>query len=176
MSVLGNLKFALPKKQPKSIISELIHLMELENLADRKPNQLSGGQQQRVALARALVRQPKLLLLDEALSALDISMREKLQDYLLRVHEKFDLTTIFVSHDIDEITKLASRVLVLENGKIVQSGTPESIYFQNLNQNEDFLLGKIIGFEASLSIIKIGKNLRKIERIKTHRKGDWIKL
>ena len=83
--------------------------MELINLHDKKPEFLSGGQRQRVALARAIVRQPKILLLDEPLSALDTTLRVKLQDYILRVHEQYRLTTILVSHDIMEVIRLSSR-------------------------------------------------------------------
>ncbi|MCB0847577.1 MAG: ATP-binding cassette domain-containing protein, partial [Bacteroidetes bacterium] len=125
MTVRGNLEFALQKGQDSSIIEELIEVVELGDLQKRKPTTLSGGQQQRVALARALVQKPKLLLLDEPLSALDKEMRVKLQGYLLKVHREYGLTTILVSHDTEEVSRLADQVFWLEEGKIRQTGTPE---------------------------------------------------
>ncbi|HMG89561.1 MAG TPA: ATP-binding cassette domain-containing protein [Chryseolinea sp.] len=124
MTVRGNLEFALQKGQSSAIVDDLLELTELGNLADKNPAILSGGQKQRVALARALVRKPNLLLLDEPLSALDSVMQSKLQDYLLQVHEQFKLTTILVSHDINEVMKMSKRVLILENGRVEKDGAP----------------------------------------------------
>jgi molybdate transport system ATP-binding protein len=124
MTVRGNLEFALEKNQSKNIVDELLQLTELEQLHNKKPNLLSGGQKQRVALARALIRKPKLLLLDEPLSALDTEMQIKLQDYILKVHHEFNLTTILVSHDLNEVIKMSKRVLVLEDGQIKKDGSP----------------------------------------------------
>jgi len=117
MTVEQNLLFAQGVKDKGSIITELIEIVELEEFVHSKPHELSGGQQQRVALARALVRKPKLLLLDEPLSALDLGIRRKLQKYLLRVHREFQLTTILVSHDSEEINVLCDHVLLMEDGK-----------------------------------------------------------
>src|SRR5882672_9212880 len=124
MTVRGNLEFALEKSQSKKIVDELLHLTELEQLHDKKPGLLSGGQRQRVALARALIRRPKLLLLDEPLSALDTEMQTKLQDYILQVHQQFSLTTILVSHDLNEVIKMSKRVLIIEEGQIRKDGLP----------------------------------------------------
>ncbi len=124
MTVKENLEFALLKDQPQAIIKELIELIELGELQDRRPETLSGGQQQRVALARALVQRPQLLLLDEPLSALDLDMREKLQRYLLKVHQEYGLTTILVSHDQQEIQRLSDQVYEVEQGRILRYGTP----------------------------------------------------
>jgi molybdate transport system ATP-binding protein len=124
MTVRGNLEFALQKGQSSGVVDDLLALTELVNLADKKPATLSGGQKQRVALARALVRKPNLLLLDEPLSALDSVMQSKLQDYLLQVHEQFKLTTILVSHDINEVMKMSKRVLLLESGRVEKDGAP----------------------------------------------------
>ena len=128
MTVRQNLEFALPKGGDPGIVSRLIDAVELGNLRDRRPTLLSGGQQQRVALARALVQQPQLLLLDEPLSALDEDMRRKLQHYLLRVHQDFGLTTVLVSHNQAEVTTLADRVLVLQQGTIGRQGTPREVF------------------------------------------------
>lgn len=127
MSVLQNLQFALPKTENQTLIEELLEVMDLQELKTAHPRELSGGQQQRVALARALVRRPKLLLLDEPLSALDSQMREHLQTFIRLLHERYALTTLLISHHPEEIQRLADRVLVLEKGKIIsESLTPET--------------------------------------------------
>jgi molybdate transport system ATP-binding protein len=105
-----------------------MEVVELKHLQHRKPGTLSGGQQQRVALARALACKPKVLLLDEPLSALDRQMRQKLQDYLLQVHRQFELTTILVSHEVGEIFKLSDKVLCLNNGQVVSYLTPVEMF------------------------------------------------
>jgi molybdate transport system ATP-binding protein len=127
MTVRENLEYALEKQQSHNLVDELLELMELTSLNNKKPGFLSGGQQQRVALARAIVRKPKVLLLDEPLSALDTTLRLKLQDYILRVHEQFQLTTIIVSHDILEVSRLSKHVFLMDHGKIVRQGEPGSI-------------------------------------------------
>ena len=119
LTVKENLRYALKQGQPDAIVNELLEMMELTNLHDKKPELLSGGQRQRVALARAIVRKPRILLLDEPMSALDTALRVKIQDYILRVHEQFKLTTILVSHDIMEVIRLSNRVLLMDHGKII---------------------------------------------------------
>ncbi len=127
MTVRENLEFALSTGQNKAIIDQLLEISGLASLQQRKPHLLSGGQKQRVALTRALVRKPKLLLLDEPLSALDFDMRTKLQNYIMDFHREFELTTMLVSHDFPEILKMSKRVLVLESGKIKQDCVPSEI-------------------------------------------------
>lgn len=166
MTVKENLQFALQKNQSQKIISELIELTELGELQHRKPKTLSGGQQQRVALARALVQKPELLLLDEPLSALDLEMRNKLQKYLLQVHQEFGLTTILISHDVSEILKLSNEILVIENGKIIQQGTPIEVFSQKKVSGKFQFTGEIIGMEKQdfiyILAILIGKDLVKV--------------
>lgn len=130
MSVEQNLSFALARHQAPQIIDELIDIMELEGLRSYRPNKLSGGQQQRVALARALVQKPKLLLLDEPLSALDTEMRQKLQHYIRQAHDRYQITTILVSHNQSEVQKMADHILVIEAGEIVQQGSPSEVFGQ----------------------------------------------
>jgi len=166
MSVRENLSYALEKGQDKSIIEELLSLMELEQLQDQKPAQLSGGQKQRVALARALVQKPKILLLDEPLSAVDNEMRVKLQDYIIRVHRKYKLTTILVSHDIAEIYKMSDKVIVLENGKISKQGTPDAVFSSRLMSGKFQFVGEILKIEKEnfiyIVVVLIGNNVVKI--------------
>ena len=103
-------------------------MVQLGPLAERKPHQLSGGQRQRVALARALIRRPKVLLLDEPLSALDKKLREKTQFELMDLQHQVGITFIVVTHDQDEAMALATRIAVMDRGKVVQVGTPAEIY------------------------------------------------
>jgi len=128
LTVRQNVAFAADGRHDTAFIDQLLALTGLDALQDRKPDQLSGGQKQRGALARALARRPHLLLLDEPLSALDAETRLKLQEELLTIHRQLGVTTLIVSHDLGEVFKLSSRVLVLERGRIVRSGTPAEIF------------------------------------------------
>ncbi|EFU4864810.1 sulfate/molybdate ABC transporter ATP-binding protein [Campylobacter jejuni] len=125
MNVKENIAYATSSKAK---VSELLALMGLENLAKIYPKHLSGGQAQRVALARALAREPKILLLDEPLSALDFKMRANLQDELAKILEYFKISTLLVSHDLAEIYKLSHRILELKNGKIIKD-FPKNEFF-----------------------------------------------
>lgn len=147
MTVLQNLAFALSKNQDRSILNELIEMVELGELQHRKPNTLSGGQKQRVALARALVQRPQILLLDEPLSALDRKIRSKLQNYILSIHRKYNLTTILISHDIGEIHKLADKVILLEDGKISKQGTPTEIFINQKVSGKFKFTGEVLSIE-----------------------------
>lgn len=129
LSVRENVAYAVDKNDTRWV-DELLGLAGLASLQNRLPNTLSGGQKQRVALARAIARKPAILLLDEPLSALDIELRSRLQDDLARLHQRFGLTTLLVSHDIGEVFKLSQRVLRLDEGKIVQAGTPTEVFLQ----------------------------------------------
>ncbi|MDX1830376.1 MAG: ATP-binding cassette domain-containing protein [Lutibacter sp.] len=166
MTVKENLEFALTKNQDKKIISELIEIVELGNLRDRKPETLSGGQKQRVALARALVQKPSILMLDEPLSALDSEIRYKLQQHILQVHNEFKLTTILISHDISEILRMSDYLFELECGKIIRQGKPSELFkFQNLNAKFQFT-GDLVAIEKQdflyILTIKIGKDIVKV--------------
>ena len=166
MTVLQNLEFALEKGQSKDIISELIETMELDDFKDRKPDTLSGGQKQRVAIARALVQKPRILLLDEPLSALDDQMRHKLQDYLLKVHKKYQLTTFLVSHDISEVFKLSDYVVKLEQGKIIAQGSPDELFLAKQKTGKYKTVGTVLSIQkadivAIVSVIS-GNNIIKV--------------
>lgn len=149
MSVRQNLEFALKHKSEAQKVDEVLEMMELEKLSSMKPQRLSGGQKQRVALARSLMSDPKILLLDEPLSALDTTMRLKLQDELQRVHEKFHITSILVTHDISEVFRLSSRVFKIEKGNITADGTPDEL-FSKLNTSAKFkLIGEVLSIKKS---------------------------
>lgn len=118
MTVRRNIEFA-QKKCDATEVDKLLHLFGLEALQAQRPSKLSGGQKQRVALARALAAKPQLLLLDEPLSALDFEMRNALQNEILKAHELLGSITLLVSHDLQELEKLASSVLLLRNGSVL---------------------------------------------------------
>ena len=165
-SVRENLEFALEKGQSNAVISELIDTIELKELENRKPHTLSGGQKQRVSLARALVQKPDVLLLDEPLSALDDKMRSKLQDYIIKVHQKYTLTTFLVSHDLAEVFKLSNYVIKLDKGKIIEEGTPESIFLDQSISGKYKTIGSILSIQKSdiVNVISIlsGSNIIKV--------------
>lgn len=150
MTVRENLRFALSKGQSAVMVEELIELSELGDLQHQRPLKLSGGQQQRVALARALVQRPELLLLDEPLSALDQEMREKLQHYLLRVHQAYGLTTILISHNQEEIEKMADWVVVLDDGKVIQQGKAEDVFQETAIPTSITLKGTLVNIEPTI--------------------------
>ncbi len=133
LSVADNLAFGLKRsKMPKSEIDgrveEMLRLVQLTKFAKRKPHQLSGGQKQRVALARALAKSPKLLLLDEPLGALDKKLRQETQFELVDIQEKTETTFVIVTHDQEEAMTMATRIAVMDHGKLMQVGTPDEIY------------------------------------------------
>ena len=149
MTVRQNLQFAQQKGANGKLVSTLLEMVELTDLQDLKPGTLSGGQKQRVALARALAQEPEILLLDEPLTALDPKMRLKLQEYLIRVHREFHLTTLLVTHSISEISRLANKVLVLERGKIIKEGIPSDVLLKHNVSGKFKFVGEIISLEAA---------------------------
>jgi molybdate transport system ATP-binding protein len=127
MTVEQNIQFAQNGKEG-SYTKRLLDILQLAEFAKYKPQHLSGGQKQRVALARAISRKPRLLLLDEPLSALDSAMRISLQDEIAKVHRLSESTTIMVSHDINEVLRLSDNVVYLEKGRIIKGGNPQNIF------------------------------------------------
>jgi putrescine transport system ATP-binding protein len=133
MTVEGNVAYGLkqeglPRAEIRDRVAATLDLVEMGTFAGRKPHQLSGGQRQRVALARALVKQPKLLLLDEPLAALDRKLRERTQFELVRIQERVGITFVVVTHDQEEAMTMASRLAVMEKGRVRQLGTPAEVY------------------------------------------------
>jgi molybdate transport system ATP-binding protein len=138
MNVEENISFALSKNESKKMVNDLMEVTGLTGLRDKKIQLLSGGQQQRVALARALVRKPQLLLLDEPLSAIDIEMRSKLQETLMAIHSVYKITSIIVSHDINEIVKLTSKTIHLTLGRMLQYSEPTEIFLDKFYEPSSF--------------------------------------
>lgn len=178
LTVKENLEFALSKNDSKEIIPELIELMELQSLQNSKPQNLSGGQKQRAALARAIVRMPEILLLDEPLSALDDEMRFKLQDYILKIHQKYKLTTLMVSHSISEIFKLSDKVIVVDKGKIVKEGTPENVFSEQKISSKFQLTGEIISITKSdiIYIVQVSSGNTIVKVVATEEEGREYKI
>ncbi len=151
MSVEQNIQFAQSEKNNK-IVTELLYIFGLSEFRKRKPNGLSGGQKQRVALARALVRKPQLLLLDEPLSALDAEMRTMLQNEIAKAHQISGATTIMVSHDLNEVFRLAKSVICIENGSILRNGKPEEVFSDNSISGKVQITGQIARIEKQDTI------------------------
>lgn len=152
MTVFENVAFGLRVKRRAERLSkteisnrvmQLLAMVQLDWLSDRLPDQLSGGQRQRVALARALAVEPKVLLLDEPFGALDAKVRKELRRWLRRLHEEIRLTSIFVTHDVEEALEVADQVVVLNEGRIEQIGTPDHVYEHPINSFVYNFLGSV---------------------------------
>lgn len=181
MSVMQNLLFVA---KDKALALRLLELTELTELQERYPKTLSGGQKQRLSLCRALMQKPKLLLLDEPLSALDPSIRAKLQMQILKLHKEFGTTTIVVSHDPSEIYKLASRVVLLENGKIVKDGTPKELLLKQNGSQKFSFSGELLELKKVdiiyVAVLAIGQQIVEVVLSKKeahcHRVGDSVTI
>jgi putrescine transport system ATP-binding protein len=155
MSVESNVAFGLkqegvPKNEIKERVAEALELVQMSRYIQRKPHQLSGGQQQRVALARSLVKRPKLLLLDEPMSALDKKIRQKTQIELVNIINKVDVTCVMVTHDQEEAMTMANRLAVMSEGRIIQVGSPNAVYeFPNSRFSAEFI-GSTNLFEGTI--------------------------
>jgi molybdate transport system ATP-binding protein len=159
LTVRQQLEFALPKKSDKARVDELLSLMELDELQHQRPSHLSGGQQQRVAIARAIARRPRLLLLDEPLSALDDDMRNKLQEYILMVHRHYGLTTLLVSHHLPEVFRLADEAILLENGAMGGQGPPTRLFAGRQNPVAVNHTGEIISITPDNGLLVVSIRL-----------------
>ena len=157
MSVADNVGYGLvvdgaPADERARRVEEALALVKLEGLGDRKPDQLSGGQRQRVALARALIKRPRVLLLDEPLSALDAKLREQMRFELVQLQQKVGVTFLFVTHDQDEALALATRCAVMNKGVLQQVATPGDLYeYPNSRFVADFI-GQVNLFEGRLTV------------------------
>ena len=148
MTVFGNVAFGLKiRKWDKAKISDRVHellrLVQLDGLAERYPDQLSGGQRQRMALARALAVEPQVLLLDEPFGALDAKVRKDLRTWLRRLHDEMHVTTIFVTHDQEEAMDVAEQLVVMNQGRVEQSGTANDLYEHPANEFVMSFVGEV---------------------------------
>jgi molybdate transport system ATP-binding protein len=148
LTVEKNVAYGIKEKRRLKEIKDFIALVGLSGYELHYPHQLSGGQKQRVALIRALARRPELLLLDEPLSALDWETRRQLQDDLKRIIREFYVTTIYVTHDVTEVYKLADYVIVLDLGKVIKQGTPEEIFLGKKLSTRIQIAGKVVHMET----------------------------
>lgn len=149
MSVEENLRFAQGGDKNEALITQLLEDFQLTELRSRKPATLSGGQKQRAALARAIAQQARLLLLDEPLNALDQETRLEIQDLLRSIHKGYNLTTLLVTHDIQEVFRLSDQVLVMQHGKIERTGSPESVLLEMPGETSAILEGIFLGLEET---------------------------
>lgn len=134
MTVRANIEFPLKmaklgKEEKEKRIASMLSILDIGDLLDRKPSQLSGGQQQRVAIARALVKQPRLLLMDEPFSNLDKKLRVKMRSEIRNLQQQLGITTIFVTHDQEEASSISDRIILMQEGHIIQQGTPQALYY-----------------------------------------------
>lgn len=155
MSVADNIAFGLkqehmPKAERTERVAEMMHLVQIEKLANRKPHQLSGGQKQRVALARSLAKHPKILLLDEPLGALDKKLREQTQFELVNIQERLGITFIVVTHDQEEAMTMSSRIALMRDGRVAQVDTPRRMYEYPSNRYSASFIGSINLFEGTV--------------------------
>jgi spermidine/putrescine transport system ATP-binding protein len=167
MTVAQNISFGLemlgkPKAETAARVGAMLKLVRMEELRDRRTSQISGGQQQRVALARALAPQPKVLLLDEPLSALDYKLRKDMQIELKRLQHETGITFVFVTHDQEEALTMSDRIAVMSSGRILQVGTPRDIYDRpsgrfvaNFIGETNFLEGDIVSAADGAAIVKL---------------------
>jgi len=181
MSVEENLLYVC---KDKKLANHLLQITELTQLKKRLPNTLSGGQKQRVSLCRAMMNRPKLLLMDEPLSALDPYMRTKLQTEILTLHKEFGTTTIMVSHDPSEIYRLSNRVVVLNQGKVINDGDAKEVLLKTSGSAKFSFEGELLDIlkvdVIYVAIISIGQQLVEVvitaEESKNLRIGDIVNI
>lgn len=181
MSVLENLLFV---RNDKALAKQLLEMTELSELSSRKPLTLSGGQKQRVSLCRAMMNRPKLLLMDEPLSALDPLMRTKLQHEILTLHKAFGTTTVMVSHDPSEMYRLSSRVVVLSQGKVIQDGDAKSVLLRTQGSQKFSFEGELLEIMKVdviyIAIVAIGQQIVEVvldgSEVKDLAVGDTVRI
>jgi spermidine/putrescine transport system ATP-binding protein len=172
LNVFENVAFGLRRRKVseaeiKRRVAEMLELVELPGYERRRPNQLSGGQQQRVALARALINNPRVLLLDEPLGALDLKLRKQMQLELKRIQSNVGITFVFVTHDQEEAMTMSNRIAVMRDGKVEQLGAPEDLYERpvtpfvaNFLGVSNLLDGKVVAINGEFADVELGRGER----------------
>ena len=174
MNVAENIGYGLkirkvPKREIKKKVKEMLELVQLEGYEKRKPSELSGGQRQRVAIARALANNPRVLLLDEPLGALDLQLRRAMQLELKRLQKKLGITFIYITHDQEEAINMSDRIVVMNKGRFEQIGTPDEIYDHPRTSyvatfvgNANILKGTVDSVSGSYARVKLGEQFAKV--------------
>lgn len=176
MSILQNLQYAAGKMASRSEVDRLLEITNLTAFANTRPAALSGGQKQRAALARALVRKPTLLLLDEPLSALDQEARLQLQQDLLTLQQEYRFAALLVSHDQQEIHRLAKKVIYIDGGQIQKAGSPADVFATRIAGQQLQLTGLVIALEIEYAEILIEQQIIKLKRNVDWKIGDHVKV
>ena len=188
MNVAENIGYGLklkkvPKSEIKKKVSQMLELVQLEGYEKRKPSELSGGQKQRVAIARALVNNPKVLLLDEPLGALDLQLRRAMQIELKHLQKKLGITFIYITHDQEEAINMSDRIAVMKDGRIEQIGTPDEIYNHPKTSyvatfvgNANILKGKVAEINGSYAQVQIGNDTVSVYTEETVKVGEQLTL
>ncbi|MBE18731.1 MAG: ABC transporter ATP-binding protein [Thaumarchaeota archaeon] len=165
MTVFDNIAFPLVASESNKLdvdteVKRISSLLKIEDLLERKPSTLSGGEQQRVGLGRAIIKQPKVFLMDEPLSNLDAALRAELRTEIKKLHNKLQVTTVYVTHDQTEAMTMADRIAILKDGKIIQVGTPEEIYNNPAHSSTAEFIGSppmnLIKVQADNNILTVG--------------------
>lgn len=189
LSIRENIAFGLKlKKLPKSEINEkverMIKMIKLEEHMNKKPSQLSGGQKQRVAIARSLVNEPKVLLLDEPLGALDLKLRKEMQIELKHLQRELGITFVYVTHDQEEALTISDRIVIMHNGVIEQLGTAEDIYDRPRTKfaadfigESNLISGIILESDATTNIVDIGgTKVTVLDSDRTYKQGTNVSV
>ena len=188
MNVADNIGYGLkirkvPKADIKKKVKEMLELVQLEGFEKRKPAELSGGQKQRVAIARALANNPRVLLLDEPLGALDLQLRRTMQLELKRLQKKLGITFIYITHDQEEAINMSDRIVVMNQGQFEQIGTPDEIYNHPKTSyvatfvgNANILKGKVVEINGSYAQVKIGNDTVSVYTEEIVKVGEQLTL
>ena len=188
MNVSDNVGYGLkirkvPKAEIERKVEQALRLVQLEEYGKRMPDQLSGGQKQRIAIARAVINEPKVLLLDEPLGALDLKLRRQMQLELKRLQKRLGITFIYITHDQEEAINMSDRIAVMKDGRIEQIGTPDEIYNHPKTSyvatfvgNANILKGKVVEINGSYAQVQIGNDTVSVYTEEIVKVGEQLTL